>query len=152
MSTAVSVHQVHSFRMQAACTAYPSAYTRTRTARAPVQVTSWDLLVALSLTLLAVGWFFYTRPPAGAMNSFFPRGSMGGERGITVHGDSAGETSTCTASPRGLTPNRASYHAPTPTKALTNPSSGEVERTQVAALPFAHHLVSFRRAGTRVRT
>ena len=33
----------------------------------PNQVTSWDLLVALSLTLLAVGWFFFTRPPAGAM-------------------------------------------------------------------------------------
>ena len=32
-----------------------------------LMVTSWDLLVALSLTLLAVGWFFITRPPAGAM-------------------------------------------------------------------------------------
>ena len=30
-----------------------------------LEVTSWDLLVALSLTLLAVCWFFFTRPPAG---------------------------------------------------------------------------------------
>lgn len=105
-----------------------------------MQVTSWDLLVALSLTLLAVGWFFFTRPPAGAVSSFLPRGSMGGDRGMTVHGDSAGETATFTT-PRGLTPNRASYHAPTPTKALTNPSSGEVKRAQVAALPSAHQRV-----------
>jgi len=89
-----------------------------------LKVTSWDLLVALSLTLLAICWFFFTRPPAGAMNSFFPRRSYG-ER------DAAGETKMSTSTPRGLTANRVSYHAPTPTKALTGPSSGEVERAQV---------------------
>ena len=121
---------------------HPSMYCARATS---VQVTSWDLLVALSLTLLAIGWFFFTRPPAGAMNSFFPRGSYG-ER------DAAGETKTSTSTPRGLTANRVSYHAPTPTKALTGPSSGEVERAQVrgasASTPPPHGLSSTR-ASTR---
>ena len=63
---------------------------------------------------------------------------MGGERGTAAHAEAgpAAEPSTSTSStshepsPKAT---RTSYHAPTPTKALSTPS--EVERAQVAALP-----------------